>query len=312
MEYAVFFGIIIIMNLTQLRYVKAVAHSGSFTQAAEECFVTQPTLSNGISQLENEFGQRLFTRTTRMVSLTPFGESMLPFIEAVLNSEKELIHQVQGFVYPDRKLIRIGISPLISMTWLQPILEDFRRENNGAEIALHEQNMADLYRMLEEDLLDFVLGVAGVSKANWESTPLYEEPLYFIPKGDDQGPRSVLKKIVVEDVADETFVMVPNACGLTQATRSLFRSHRKKLKEYSGEALSYTVLEEWAMLGFGAAILPKSKLFKANKKARPLVTKKGDEISLKYEAVWVHSESRPPLIDKFVKHILKPKRHENS
>lgn len=172
MENIVDFCIIISMNLTQLRYVKAVAHSGSFTQAAEECFVTQPTLSNGISQLEQEFGQRLFTRTTRMVTLTPFGESILPFIESVLNSEKELMQQVQGFVYPDRQLIRIGVSPLISMAWLQPILEDFRRENSEADIALHEQNMADLYRMMDEALLDFVFGVAGVSKGNWESTTL--------------------------------------------------------------------------------------------------------------------------------------------
>jgi len=292
------------MNLTQLRYVKAVARHGSFTQAAEECFVTQPTLSNGIAQLEQEFGQRLFTRTTRMVTLTRFGESILPFIDSVLGAEKELIQKVQNFVHPDRQLIRIGVSPLISMTWLQPVLEDFRQENTEAEITLHEQNMADLYRMMDEDLLDFVFGVAGADKGNWESTPLYEEPLHFIPRAfgeNNQGPA----EIALEDVAEETFVMVPNACGLAQATRSLFRRYRKKLKEYSGEALSYGILEEWASLGLGAAILPESKLLKARGKSRPLVGKNGDELGLKYEAVWARSESRPALINKFAGHILK-------
>lgn len=65
------------MNLSQLRYVKAVAETGSFTQAAEQCYVTQPTLSNGIAQLEQEFEERIFVRTTRIVSLTPFGEHIL-------------------------------------------------------------------------------------------------------------------------------------------------------------------------------------------------------------------------------------------
>ena len=72
------------MNLSQLRYVKAVAETGSFTLAAERCYVTQPTLSNGIAQLEQEFEERLFARTTRAVTLTPFGERMLPFIDKVL------------------------------------------------------------------------------------------------------------------------------------------------------------------------------------------------------------------------------------
>ena len=321
------------MNLTQLRYVIAVARCASFTQAAEECFVTQPTLSNGIAQLEQEFGQRLFARTTRTVSLTSFGESILPFIDSVLKSEKELLQQVQEFSLPGRQLIRIGVSPLISMDWLRSVLEDFRNISK-IDITLHEQNMADLYRMMTENLLDFVFGVSGLTKGNWEYMPLYEEPLYFIPRGDGQikkggrvtetasrpassannhgisgaslrPKRATEKKVVIDDVADEIFVMVPNACGLAQATRALFRSHRKKLREYSGEALSYTILEQWALLGFGAAILPKSKLAEAGQRARPLVTKKGDEIGLKYEAVWVRPQSESCPINQFVEHILK-------
>lgn len=50
--------------------------------------------------------------------------------------------------------------------------------------------------------------------------------------------------------------MVPNTCGLAQATRALFRNHRCKLNEYPGEALSHQVLGEWAGLGLGAAIVP--------------------------------------------------------
>ncbi|MFX9061817.1 LysR substrate-binding domain-containing protein, partial [Acinetobacter baumannii] len=64
--------------------------------------------------------------------------------------------------------------------------------------------------------------------------------------------------VQLKDIADETYVMVPDACGLSRATRALFRSQRRKLQEYSGEAMSYQVLEEWAALGIGSAILPKS------------------------------------------------------
>ena len=61
------------MNLSQLRFTAAVTFHGSFTAAASECCVPQPTLSNGIAQLEAELGERLLLRTTRKVSLTHFG-----------------------------------------------------------------------------------------------------------------------------------------------------------------------------------------------------------------------------------------------
>jgi len=90
------------MNLSQLRYVKAVADTGSFTHAAERCYVTQPTLSNGIAQLEQEWEERLFTRTTRRVALTPFGHHMLPFIDKMLDAQGALLHETRHFVRPAR------------------------------------------------------------------------------------------------------------------------------------------------------------------------------------------------------------------
>ena len=78
------------MNLSQLRFANALARSGSFTAAAAECFVTQPTLSNGIAQLESELGERLFLRTTRKVTLTPFGTHLMPSIAEVLRAQAGL------------------------------------------------------------------------------------------------------------------------------------------------------------------------------------------------------------------------------
>lgn len=171
------------MNLTQMRYAKAVAETGSFTQAAEQCYVTQPTLSNGIAQLEQELEERLFTRTTRAVSLTPFGKHILPFISMVLEAHDSLLHETRKFAQSSRTVVRVGISPLIRAGWLAPMVEAFRKECPETEIILHEQNMADLYRMLDEGLLDFVFGVADTLKPSWGSAFLYQEPLYFIPRG---------------------------------------------------------------------------------------------------------------------------------
>jgi len=158
-----------------------------------------------------------------------------------------------------------------------------------------------LYRMVDDRLLDLVFGVADTRKAAWESTFLYREPLYFIPRGVNypEGEGTV----PFEKISGETFVMVPNVCGLAKATRSLFRSHRRKLSEYSGEAMSYQVLEQWASLGLGAAILPKSKLAASQRKAYAITDKAGNEQFLEFEAVWASSSPHPEHVREFMEFL---------
>jgi DNA-binding transcriptional LysR family regulator len=66
------------MEMHQLRYIVAVARAGSFSRAAEQCHVSQPSLSQQILKLEEELGERLFDRMKREVRLTAHGEGFLP------------------------------------------------------------------------------------------------------------------------------------------------------------------------------------------------------------------------------------------
>ncbi|MET3133470.1 LysR family hydrogen peroxide-inducible transcriptional activator [Oxalobacteraceae bacterium GrIS 1.11] len=291
------------MNLSQLKFAHAVAASGSFTVAAADCCVTQPTLSNAIAQLEEELGERLFARTTRKVTLTPFGAHTLPYIADVLGAHATLLRQAQAFLKPDKRLIRIGTSPLLSSKLLGLMIEPFRQNNPAVEVVLREMNMTDLYRMLAEGLLDFVFGVAKVHKGPWQAAHLYDEPLLFIPRGSAWVPAAGVHSVPLRDITDETYVMVPDACGLSRATRALFRSHRRKLHEYSGEAMSYQVLEEWAALGIGAAILPRSKVGASGQPAYAITDKDGHEVSIGFEASWSRSGSTAPHLLEFARHL---------
>lgn len=291
------------MNLSQLRFASALAKSGSFTAAAAECFVTQPTLSNGIAQLEEELGQRLFERTTRKVTLTPFGVHLLPCVDEVLRAQAALKLQARAFLKPEKRLLRIGVSPLISAHLLGLIIDPFKRQNPDVDVVLREMNMADLTRMLEEGQLDFAFGVSGVHKKPWASTQLYREPLLFIPRSLAWAGKPGARSVTLGEISSETFVMVPNVCGLALATRALFRSHRRKLQEYAGEALSYQVLEQWAALGVGAAILPRSKLSAQTKSAMPIIDKAGQEVMLAFEASWKRDLDESGVLQVFAKHL---------
>jgi hypothetical protein len=71
-------------------------------------------------------------------------------------------------------------------------------------------NMADLYRMLDEGLLDFVVGVAGMSKGPWATTPLYKEPLLFVPRGAGWSAGVRKRSVRLAEISAETCVMVPD------------------------------------------------------------------------------------------------------
>ena len=292
------------MNLGQLEFAVAVADRKSFTGAAEQCHVTQPTLSNGIAQLEDELGGRLFVRTTRTVSLTPLGTHLVPYIREVLVGQAAVLSEAQSFLNPEKQMIRIGMSPLVNTHLLGLMLEPFRREHPNIDLILREMNMADLYRMLNEGLLDYVFGVTDAHKEGWMATSLYDEPLLYIPSGAEPRGKEA-ESVNLRDIADQTYVMVPDACGLSRVTRALFRSQRRTLHEYPGQAMGYQVLEDWATLKVGSAILPESEVTQHKDSARTIQGKGGEVVRISFEAVWPKERVQGAHLKAFEHHLRK-------
>ncbi|WP_296753000.1 LysR family transcriptional regulator [Thiobacillus sp.] len=292
------------MSISEYRFACAVASSGSFTAAADACFVTQPTLSNGIARLEHEFGERIFVRTTRKVTLTPFGEYILPYLSEIVHAHETLKRQVRTFGTPEARAIHIGLSPLIDASLVARAIAPFHHKCPEIEIVLCEMNLASLEREFAEGRIDFLIEVGNVTKRSCQSIVLYREPLVFVPRGGMPQEKTAGHSVCLTDIAEETFVMAPNdACGLARATRELFRRHRCKLNEYAGETLSCQVLEEWAMLGIGAAILPGSKLAGLKSRALPITDKSGLDVDIPVTVTWSRKLAADPRVSEFIEHL---------
>ena len=90
----------------------------------------------------------------------------------------------------------------------------------------------------------------------------------------------------IDDVACRTLLLVPDTCGLTTFTRDLLADRGLPLRAYSGEAASYRMLEDWAGMGLGSALLPRSKVTRVDSSVRPVVDARGAAITIAYEAAW--------------------------
>jgi DNA-binding transcriptional LysR family regulator len=249
------------MNLNQLRCASAVARLGSFSKAAAACHITQPTLSNTIVQLEELLGARLFERTTRSVALTPFGQHIMPSIDNVLGSLADLERTKDAYFRPSVKLARIGLSPVADMARLARLIEHFRAAHADAEIIYKECMLGDLTQRLLAGQIDIAIWPRIDHPApDLASVELYKETLMYIPRGNNARALSTAGAMPVAALAGETFVLPHGTCGLAQTTEALFAKHAVAINAYPGRALSYTMLEQWADLGIGAAVLPASRL----------------------------------------------------
>ncbi|MGH9937090.1 MAG: LysR family transcriptional regulator [Blastocatellia bacterium] len=291
------------MNLTQLCFVKAVSETSSFSKAAERCGVSQPSLSNSIGQLEEELGGRIFSRTTRKVGLTPFGEYLLPLLDAVLNSVDELKKSADAFQNPSHKLIRLGLSPLIDIHLLARVMEPYRRDHADVDIIFKECYLNDLGAWLLADRIDVVFALKEPRNGSVRSCPFYEEALHYLPRHATVAGNGARDPIKLDEIATESFVVMPESCGLTPSLRRLFKQRGYTLNEYLGQALSCKVVEDWVMLGIGAAILPQSKITLLSQSARPLWLEDNKAAKLVYEMRWRKAALHSPHIKAFLTHF---------
>lgn len=270
----------------------------SFSRAAEKCHVTQSSLSNAVSQLEDQLGGRIFSRTTRKVGITSFGEHVLPLIANVLSASDELRKGALECLNPAYKIIRIGLTPLIDTRIVASAVEPFSRRHPDVDIIFKECYLNDLQRRLLEDTLDLAFRPSGLSDKRIARRAFYEEELFYLPRDPAPGCRPNVGLVRLEEISAEAFAL-SSGCGLADSTRKIFRQHRLKLREYPGQALSYKVLEDWAELGVASAIVPKSKVSATNRTARPLQDSNGPML-IRYEMAWNRRTGRSKHLQDFL------------
>jgi DNA-binding transcriptional LysR family regulator len=268
------------LNAEGLRYAQAVAETRSFSAAARAYGVTQPALSNGIAKLEERLGGKLFDRSPRGVTQTAFGSQVLPLIERAVTALDAVTAEARRLTQPDDRKIRMGVSPLIGPHLVGRAFDAVRDLPTPRDLVLREANMQDLRDGLQAGRLDLILIPAVTAMPRFEHRVIDVEPVVIVGTDADDGT-----SLELTEAGNQQFILVPEACGLTTFTTQLFHANEVPLHTYPGEAASYRVLEEWAALGLGSAVLPQSRLTSPAVPHRPLLNA-GREVQISFEAVW--------------------------
>ena len=309
------------LSFEGLRYAQAVARTGSFSAAAREYDLTQPALSNAIRRLEKILGARLFERNTRGARPTVFGATILPRIDAALAALDAITAEARHWRAGEPRPVRIGVSPLISadvVARAHSAVAGLPGRGRGS-FVLREADLSELCTALDDDELDLIVVPAVLPLTRYRHRVIGSEPVVLVEPGagdaagpvnsasptdptraadpansadpvgsaDPASPAEVRAAAArIDDVARRTLLLVPDTCGLTTFTRDLLADRGLPLRAYSGEAASYRVLEDWAGMGLGSALLPRSKVTRVDSSVRPVVDARGAVVTIAYEAAW--------------------------
>lgn len=194
------------MELQQLKYVCAVADTGSFSRAAEQCEVAQPSLSQQIRKLEDDLGTRLFDRLGRGIRVTEAGRAFLPHARSILGQLEEARSSVLEKSADARGSISVGVIPTIAPYLMPRFASTFASQYPQAKLRIVEDKTPDLIESLRSLSIDLAILALPLRQKEFQLFPILSEPLYAVLPVNH--PRAGAKSIALRDLRTESFVIL--------------------------------------------------------------------------------------------------------
>ena len=249
------------MELHQLRYFVAAARAGTFTRAAEQEGVTQPSLSQQVRKLEDSLGVPLFERRGRSVRLTQAGERLLPEARTLLRKAAytrqlvtELTNEVCG-------RLAVGAIPTVMPYWLAPKITGFQSRYPEVEVQLVENITARLIDGLQTGDLDLAIVSLPISFPDIVCSELFREELLFVlPIGH---PFAAQPRLDPRRIAEEHLLVLRDGhCFRKQALAVCRRGLREPGTVFESDQFSSV----FALVasGFGITVAPKMAVQEAS------------------------------------------------
>ena len=215
------------MNMKQALYFKTIAKYGTITAAAKQLYISQPSLSQTLRQIEDEVGTPLFDRSTSPFHLTYAGERYLKAVEAMLEIDARLKAEIESIRHEDGGRLRLGISITRAMQVLPDVIPIFSKEYPNVMLELTETASANLEGLLQKGEVDLILAATEPSEMNITYELIEKESIGILAgKGSgilDRIPAGA--PITLKDVEDECFVSLDGSHSSRIIQDRLFRRY---------------------------------------------------------------------------------------
>lgn len=239
------------MTLLTYQVFKTVAEMGSFHKAADVLGLTPSAISHAISAMEKELGFAVLTRNKSGVALTNYGEHILPYVNAVLNSDESLQQVVAEYKGLKTGTVKVGCFSSACTTWIPGMIKSFEEKYPDIKIEVFEGTYDDVRYWIKNGIVDF--GFLSASSAG--DLPIeifYRDPLLCITPTDFEKDETK-EKITIDEMRDQHFVVQRESTDAD--IQNYLRSNSLDIQT------SYHVVDDLSTIimvasGFGICIMP--------------------------------------------------------
>jgi LysR family transcriptional regulator, hydrogen peroxide-inducible genes activator len=241
------------MELSQLRYVVAIADTGNFTRAAARSNVAQPSLSQQIIKLERELGHKLFHRMGRKAVLTEAGIVFLERARRILFEVEGASKQLEDHPSMERK-ITVGASPTLAPFLFPSLIMRCRKHFPNLQVIIREDFKVTLMREMLEGELDLAIVARPISDSNVQVEALWKEPLMLAIAKDH--PFAKKERVIGADLADETFILLGSSSSLAAQVQR-FCGENNFEPRIGSRCSQIATVKALVGIGAGISILPR-------------------------------------------------------
>jgi len=243
------------MDIQHLQYFVAVATQGNFTKAAQQLYVTQPTISKMVKSIEEELGVTLFDRSGKQVKLTDAGKILLGQAQNIIKSFKNLSSELDDLVELKTGSIQIGLPPMTGSRFFPRVIQEFHKQYPRITVQLFEDGAKRIESDVGNGILDLGVVVLPTKNDIFHSFSFVNEQLMLLTH--PTNPLSKREVARLKDLEHEDFILFRKDFALhdriiTECVRTGFQPH------IIYESSQWDFISEMVAANLGIALLPET------------------------------------------------------
>ncbi|WP_410512707.1 LysR family transcriptional regulator [Paenibacillus sp. BR2-3] len=243
------------MDIRQLEYFVQAARLNSFSKAAESLYITQPTISKMLRNLEVELGADLFYREGKSIRLTDAGEILLTKAQNIVESFHSLSSELDSLRNLKKGHIRIGLPPMVGASFFPAVIGQFHKKYPEVTIRLHEDGAKKVENDVETGLLDIGVVVLPVNSARFHYFSFVQEKLQLLVPLSHRLAEA--KSVPMSGLSGEEFVLFREDFTLhdriiTECVKAGFQP------KVVYESSQWDLISRMVAAGLGIALLPET------------------------------------------------------
>ncbi len=245
------------MTLHQLRVFQQVAREKSFSRAAKSLFISQPSVSYQVRELERELRVELFSQSGRRIALTQAGQILHEHtqrVQALLDDAQLAIQELRGL---ERGVLRVGASTTAGIYVLPEILGAFKHDHPKIEIRLEIGNWRQVQGRLLENEIDLVVAGEPSRQPRLAVEPLMPNELVVVAA--PEHPLARARRISPERLTQESFIIREAGSGTRSTVERWMAEHGIALS-VAMELGSNGAIKQAVAAGLGLSILSRPAL----------------------------------------------------